>query len=225
MVAAPTSVRPPLTKGTIMTSSTLLHRGALAAILVAGCLAAPAAVAQPPDHGSSVKARARANVYVPPSPDTATEQGQRWLETHPAPHDLPDTHKTANVYVPPAGEQAPIAGESYAAEVGSLSDEQLAAAYGTAIPTWIPTSASTPVASDDGAGPWAVIGLALGGAALLGGARLARVRRAGRPPPTVALERGGWRRSRAAPPRRGVTGLRTRGRRCVRAARRPTPRG
>jgi hypothetical protein len=170
-----------------MTSSTLLHRGALAAILVAGCLAAPAAVAQPPDHGSSVKARARANVYVPPSPDTATEQGQRWLETHPAPHDLPDAHKTANVYVPPAGEQAPIAGGSYAAEVGSLSDGQLAAAYGTAIPTWIPTSASTPVASDDdGAGPWAVIGLALGGAALLGGASLALVRRARRARRTVA---------------------------------------
>ena len=126
MVAAPTSARPPLTKGTTMTSSTLLGRGALAAILVAGCLAAPAAMAQSPDNGSSVKDPARANVYVPPVPD---------------------------------GLSAPQG----------------------------PASTRTIVhAADAGAGPWAVIGLALGGAALLGGASLALVRRTRRARRAVA---------------------------------------
>jgi hypothetical protein len=71
-------------KGATMTSSTLLSRGALAAIFVAGSLVAPAALAQSPDRGSSVKDPARANVYVPPS-----QPG------------LPGVPRTANVYVPP----------------------------------------------------------------------------------------------------------------------------
>jgi hypothetical protein len=170
-------------KGATMTSSTLISRGALAAIFVAGWLVAPVAGAQSADHGPSVKDPARANVYVPPSPDTATRQAERWLAAHPAPQDLPDARKTANVYVPPSG--------SYADQVSSLSDEQLAAGYGTAIPTWIPAPAATQTlahaagqAGDDAASPWVVIGLALGCSALLGGVGLALVhrgRRARRP--------------------------------------------
>jgi hypothetical protein len=73
-----------------MTRSTRT-RGAVTAILAAGCLLAPTAMAND------------ANVYIPPAPDTATQQGQQWLESHPAPAaPLPDAHKTANVYVPPA---------------------------------------------------------------------------------------------------------------------------
>jgi hypothetical protein len=124
-----------------MTSRTLLIRGALAAILAAGSPAASTAMAQSADHGPRLKHPVRANVYVPPSPDTATREGQRWVDAHPAPQDLLDARKTANVYVPPPG--------SYADQVSSLSAEQLAAAYGTAIPNWIPTPASTPVASGD----------------------------------------------------------------------------
>jgi len=152
-----------------MTSSTLVGRGALAAILVAGYLAASAAMAQSPDNGSSVKDPARANVYVPPSPDTATRQGQRWLDAQGTP-DLrsPDARdaasnagETANVYVPPV-------------------PDGLSAPQGPA-----PTRTIVH-AADDGAGPWAVIGLALGGAALLGGASLALVRRTRRARRAVA---------------------------------------
>jgi hypothetical protein len=204
-------------KGATMTSSTLLSRRGLAAILAAGCLVAPAA-AQSADNGSSGKNPARANVYVPPAPDTAARQGQRWLEARGTTQDspLPDARKTANVYVPPSPDTArqqdlrwleahgttpdygsadasntasvyvPPAG-SYADQVRSLSDEQLAAAYGTAIPNSIPTPSGTQTighaaspAADDGASPWAVLGLALGCAALLGGAGLALVHRARR---------------------------------------------
>jgi hypothetical protein len=49
----------------------LRGRWALAPILVAGCLIAPAAAARPAGHGPRAKDAARANVYVPPSPDTA----------------------------------------------------------------------------------------------------------------------------------------------------------
>jgi hypothetical protein len=205
-------------KGATMTSSTLISRGALAAIFVAGWLVAPVAGAQSADHGPSVKDPARANVYVPPSPDTATRQAERWLAAHPAPQDLPDARKTANVYVPPSPDTATRQAErwlaahpapqdlpdarktanvyvppsgSYADQVSSLSDEQLAAGYGTAIPTWIPAPAATQTlahaagqAGDDAASPWVVIGLALGCSALLGGVGLALVhrgRRARRP--------------------------------------------
>jgi hypothetical protein len=181
-------------KGATMASSTLLSRGALAAIFVAASLVAPAALAQSQDRGSSVKdpARAnvyvppspdtaRANVYVPPSPDTAARQAERWLEAHPNTQDLPDAHKTANVYVPPSG--------SYADQVSSLSDEQLAAAYGTAIPAPAATQTLAHAArqsGDDGASPWVVIGLALGCVALLGGAGLALVHRGRRARRSVA---------------------------------------
>jgi hypothetical protein len=147
-----------------MTTSTRLARGALAAILVSGCLGAPAAMAQSLDRGSS-KDPARANVYVPPSPDTATRQGQRWLDAHPVPQDLPDPDKTANVYVPPA--------------------QGLARALDSPAPTQTIAHAAVPCA-DDGASPWAVIGLALGGAALLGGAGLRLVHRARRARQRVA---------------------------------------
>jgi hypothetical protein len=146
-----------------MISSTRLGRGGLAAIFVAGCLVAPAAVAQSADRGSSVKDPARANVHVPPAPATATRQGQRWLQTHPAPQELPNPRKTANVYVPPAAEQAPTAGANYADKVSALSDAQLAAAYGTAIPTWIPTPANTTAASDDGTNGWRIAAIAEAG--------------------------------------------------------------
>ena len=164
-----------------MASSTLLSRGALAAIFVAASLVAPAALAQSPDRGSSVKDPARANVYVPPSPDTAARQAERWLEAHPNTQDLPDAHKTANVYVPPSG--------SYADQVSSLSDEQLAAGYGTAIPAPAATQTLAHAASQagaDGASPWVVIGLAIGCVALLGGAGLALVHRGRRARRSVA---------------------------------------
>jgi hypothetical protein len=162
-----------------MLSRTLLGRGALAAILVAGCLVAPTAMAQSPARGSGGADPARANVYVPPSPDTATRQGQRWLAAHPVPQDLPSARKKANVYVPPSG--------SYADQVSSLSDEQLAAAYGAAPAKSVPMPAIPQTvahvvspAADDGASPWAVLGLVLGSAALVGGAGLALVHRARR---------------------------------------------
>jgi hypothetical protein len=144
-----------------MTSSTFVSRGAFAAILAAGCLVAPAAMAQSPDGGSRVKDRARANVYVPPSPETAIEQGERFDAQGTTP-DLrsPDQRdgasragETANVYIPPV-------------------TEGMSAPQGPA-PTQ--TVART---ADDGPGSWAVIGLVLGGALLLGGASLASVRRA-----------------------------------------------
>jgi hypothetical protein len=162
-----------------MISSTRLGRGALAAIFVAGCLVAPAAVAQSADRGSSDRDPARANVYVPTSPDTATRDGQRWFQTHPAPQDLPDPRTTANVYVPPAGEQSPATGGSYAHRISALSDAQLAAAYGTAIPTWIPTPANATAASDDGTNGWeiaAIVEAGLIAAIALGSAAFIRRR-------------------------------------------------
>jgi hypothetical protein len=162
-----------------MISSTRLGRGALAAIFLAGCLVAPAAVAQPADRGSSDRDPAHANVYVPPAPDTATQQGQRWLQTHPAPQGLPNPRTTANVYVPPAAEQAPTTGGSSAHQISALSDAQLAAAYGTAIPTWIPTPANTTAASDDGTNGWeiaAIVEAGLIAAIALGSAAFIRRR-------------------------------------------------
>jgi hypothetical protein len=148
-----------------MTTSTSPRRRALAAVLVAGCLVAPAAMAQSPGRGSSGKDAARANVYVAPSPDAATRQGERWLQTHPVPQDLPDSHRTANVYVPPA--------------------QGLSSALDSLVPTQTVAHAAVPSA-DDGANAWAVVGLALGCAALLGGAGLALVHRARRARRTVA---------------------------------------
>jgi hypothetical protein len=144
-----------------MSSSTLLGRVVLAAILAAVCLVAPAAMAQSPDGGSSGKDPAGANVYVPPAPDAATRQGERWLRQHPVPQDLPDAEKTANVYVPPA--------------------QGLASALDSLAPTQTIAHPAVPSA-DDGASPWAVLGLTLGCAALLGGAgaALAHRRRARR---------------------------------------------
>jgi hypothetical protein len=157
-----------------MSSSSLLGRGALAAILVAGCLIVPSAMARPSDHVSGGNDPARANVYVPPSPDTATPQAQQWLNAQGATWDLrsPDTRgaagtspETANVYVPPVpdGLSSP----------GGMAPTQTIAH--PAVPS-----------ADDGASPWAVIGLALGGAALLGIAGLALVHRARRLRRTVA---------------------------------------
>ena len=84
----------------------------------------------------------------------------------------------ANVYVPPAAEQAPSAGRNYANEVSTLSNEQLAAAYGTAIPQWIPTPASTTAASDN-TNRWriaAIIAAGLIAAIALGAAAVLRPR-------------------------------------------------
>jgi hypothetical protein len=148
-----------------MLSSTLLRGGALAAILVAGCLVAPAALAQSSERGSGGTDPARANVYVVPSPDTATRQGERWLHAHPVAQDLPEPHKTANVYVPPA--------EGVASALDSLAPTQTVAHPAAA-------------AVDDGAGPWAVLGLALGCVALLGGAGLVLAHRGRRARRTVA---------------------------------------
>jgi hypothetical protein len=130
-------------KGATMTSSTLLSRGALAAIFVAGSLVAPAALAQSPDRGSSVKDPARANVYVPP-----VQAG------------LAGVPQTANVYVPPV-------------QAGLPGVPQRPAHTQTLAHAAVPSA-------DDGASPWAVIGLAFGCAALLGGAGLALVHRARR---------------------------------------------
>jgi hypothetical protein len=87
----------------------------------------------------------------------------------------------ANVYVPPFGQQATTAGGSYADQVSSLSDEQLAAAYGTVIPS-IPATAVTTVASDDDTNGWRIAAIAGGGllAAFALGAAVALRRRAAR---------------------------------------------
>jgi hypothetical protein len=148
-----------------MTTNTFPRCRALAAILVAGCLVAPAAMAQSPERGSGGKGSARANVYVPPSPETAIRQGERWLQTHPVPQELPDPHKTANVYVPPA--------------------QRLYGALNSPAATQTVAHPAVPSA-DDGASPWAVLGLALACAALLGGAGLALAHRARRVRRTVA---------------------------------------
>jgi hypothetical protein len=144
-----------------MTSSTLLSRGALAAIFVAGSLVAPAALAQSPDRGSSVTDPARANVYVPPSqpglpgvPQTAN------VYVPPSQPGLPGVPQTANVYVPPV-------------QAGLPGVPQRPAHTQTLAQAAVPSA-------DDGASPWAVIGLALGCAALLGGAGLGLVHRARR---------------------------------------------
>jgi hypothetical protein len=148
-------------KGATMTSSTLLSRGALAAIFVAGSLVAPAALAQSPDRGSSVKDPARANVYVPPSqpglpgvPQTAN------VYVPPVQAGLPGVPQTANVYVPPV-------------QAGLPGVPQRPAHTQTLAHAAVPSA-------DDGASPWAVMGLALGCAALLGGAGLGLVHRARR---------------------------------------------
>jgi hypothetical protein len=148
-------------KGATMTSSTLLSRGALATIFVAGSLVAPAALAQSPDRGSSVKDPARANVYVPPSqpglpgvPQTAN------VYVPPVQAGLPGVPQTANVYVPPV-------------QAGLPGVPQRPAHTQTLAHAAVPSA-------DDGASPWAVIGLALGCAALLGGAGLGLVHRARR---------------------------------------------
>jgi len=67
-------------------------------------------------------------------------------------------------------------------------------------------------AAVDRAGPWPVIGLMFGCAALRGGGGLALVYRVA---DTAGVRAGAH----------GISGLRMRGRRCVRAARRSTPRG
>jgi hypothetical protein len=141
-----------------MTSSTLLSRGTLAAILAAGCLLAPTAMADTAE-GPWLRDHAGANAYVPPSPDTATEQGRRWADAHPAAEDLANTNKKANVYVPPAQAGPPR------------------------VPVR-PAHREPITVGADGASVWAVIGVALGGIALLGSAGVAvmrRVRRAQRP--------------------------------------------
>lgn len=113
-------------------------------------------MAQSPNGGSSGKDPAAANVYVRPAPDTATRQGERWLRQHPVPRDLPDADKTANVYVPPA--------------------QGLSSALDSLAPTQTIAHPAIPPA-DDGASPWAVLGLTLACAALLCGAALALAHR------------------------------------------------
>jgi hypothetical protein len=72
-------------------------------------------------------------------------------------------------------------GQSYAVEVSSLTPKQLAAAYGTALPTRIPQPAHAPaVSTDDGTNGWRIAAvaeagllaaIALGSAALVARAR------------------------------------------------------
>jgi hypothetical protein len=120
-----------------MTSSKLLGRGALAAILAAGCLLTPSAMAQ------------SANVYVPPSPSTATPQAPSWPAGDVATRNLGGASETADVYIPPTEAGLPVSRRS----------------------------ASTQNApSTDDAGPWPAIGLALGCMVLLAGAGVAVVR-------------------------------------------------
>jgi hypothetical protein len=166
-------------KGATMTSSTLLSRGALAAIFVAGSLVAPAALAQSPDRGSSVKDPARANVYVPSSqpglpgvPRTAN------VYVPPVQAGLPGVPRTANVYVPPS--QPGLPGVPRTANV-YVPPVQAGLPGVPQRPAQTQTLAHAAVPSaGDGASPWAVIGLALGCAALLGGAGLGLVHRARR---------------------------------------------
>jgi hypothetical protein len=184
-----------------MTSSTLLSRGGARGDPRRRTYGRPAAMAQPADDGPSVRDPARANVYVPPSPDTATSQGQRWLKTHPATQDLPDANETANVYVPAA--------------------QGLSSALDSSAPTQTVAHAAVPSA-DGGASPWAVIGVALGCAALLGGAGVVLVHRARRTASRRVGARGEAPIAIGASPRRGLSGLRTRGRTRARAAHRST---
>jgi hypothetical protein len=166
-----------------MTSSTLSRR-ALAAILAAGCLAAPTAMAQSAGNGPSVKEPARANVYVPPSPAASPEASETAnVYVPPSPAASPDASETANVYVPPSPATSPNASETAnvyvpPAQGGLRAPGSLAHPQGIA-------HAAVPSA-DDGASPWAVIGQALGCAALLGGAGLALVHRARRARRAVA---------------------------------------
>jgi hypothetical protein len=80
----------------------LRARWTLAAILIAGCLLAPAAAAPSAKHGGRPNTAVRANVYVPPSPDTATRQGQRWLAAHGGARELRslDARTTAKATIP-----------------------------------------------------------------------------------------------------------------------------
>ena len=79
----------------------LCGRVTLASILVAGCLIAPAAAARSAAYGAPAQA-VRANVYVPPSPETATRQGRRWLEAHGGAHSSGslDPRTTAKITIP-----------------------------------------------------------------------------------------------------------------------------
>ena len=134
-----------------MTSRTLLSRGTLAAIFAAGCLLAPTAMADTAE-GPWIRDSAPANVHIPPSPDTATEQGGRWADAHPAAEDLANLNKKANVYVPPAQAGPPR--------------------------TPVRPPHAQPIAvSADGAGASGVIGVALGCIALLASAGVAVMRR------------------------------------------------
>jgi hypothetical protein len=142
-----------------MTSSTLLSRGTLAAIFAAGCLLAPTAMADTAE-GPWIRDSARANVYIPPSPDTATEQGRRSVDAQPATEDPAQVNETANVYVPPAQAGRP------------------------GVPVR-PAHTQAITASADGASAWAVIGVALGCLALLGSAGVAVMRRVRRAPRAV----------------------------------------
>ena len=74
----------------------------LASILVAGCLIAPAAAARSAYHGPGANDAARANVYVPPSPETATRESQRWLEAHGGARSSgsADPRTTAKITIP-----------------------------------------------------------------------------------------------------------------------------
>jgi hypothetical protein len=183
-----------------MTSSTLLSRGALAAILATGCLVAPAAMAQTPERGSGGKDPARANVYVPPSAVTATQQDMRSPDARDS---ASATSAHANVYVPPSPDTATRQGERSLETQGTRRDfrspdaRDAARNAGETANVYVPPAQGLPAASpspaptqtvahpavpsaDDGVGLWAVVGLALGCAALLGGAGLALAHRRAR---------------------------------------------
>ena len=117
-----------------MTSSKLLGRGALAAILAAGCLLTPTAMAQ------------SANVYIPPSPNTAAQQSPSWPTGDVATRNVGGASETADVYIAPTEAGLPVSGRP------------------------------APTQNADDAGPWPAIGLALGCMVLLAGAGVAVVR-------------------------------------------------
>jgi hypothetical protein len=104
---------------------------------------------------------------------------------------LPALAVASPIHEPVTAQRTPVAyggpsvansgGVTYADRVGSLTPEQLAAAYGTTKPVGTPIPATTTAASDNnGTDGWEIA--ALGGAALLaacglGGAFIVRARR------------------------------------------------
>ncbi len=128
----------------------LRGRCALASILVAGCLITPAAAARSAGHGRGAATdAARANVYVPPSPDTANAGS-------------PDPRTTAKITIPSLPDVvARYTGAPSAADHAYLQT--------------IPRSSLPP--AGDGPSAWTAIVLALA-SALMGGSGVLFVQRA-----------------------------------------------